>query len=191
MDQDDKLVEGCKAGSQQAQIAVYRKYYHPVYNTCLRIVNNPADAEDLMQNSFIDAFSRIKACRFTAAFSGWLRKIAVNNCLDFLAKRKRSGEVNETMVDIPDLSDADEQEFIEFRVEQVKRVMKSLNDDYRIILSLYLFEGYDYEEIGQILKISQQNARTRISRAKQALINMIPQHYNILNNASNNGGRIK
>lgn len=173
MDQDDILVEGCKAGSQQAQIGVYRKYCQQVYNTCLRIVKNPADAEDLMQNSFIDAFSRIKSYKGPSAFAGWLKKIAVNNAIDYLAKRKQPGENFETFPDIVDDNGTENEEFIEFRVEQIKKAMNTIITEYRVILSLYLFEGYDHEEIGQILKISQANVRTRISRAKQSLIKQI------------------
>lgn len=190
MSQDDKLVEGCKAGDQQAQIEVYRKYYGPVFNTCLRMVNNHADAEDLMQNSFIDAFGKIKSYKGPDAFAGWLKRIAVNNCLDYLSSRKITGEIPEIMPDIPEHSDREEEEFIEYRVEQVKRAMKILIPDYRVILSLFLFEGYDHEEIGQILSISQQNVRTRISRAKHALRNHVLQNYNTANNAENLKGNL-
>jgi len=173
MDQDDILVEGCKAGNQQAQIGVYRKYFQQVYNTCLRIVKNPADAEDLMHNSFIDAFNRIKSYKGPSAFAGWLKKIAVNNAIDSLAKRKQPGESLEILPDIADDDASDSEEFVELRVEQIKKAMNSIITEYRVILSLYLFEGYDYEEIGQILEISQANVRTRISRAKQSLIKHI------------------
>jgi RNA polymerase sigma factor (sigma-70 family) len=173
MDQDDILVEGCKAGNQQAQIGVYRKYCQQVYNTCLRIVKNPADAEDLMQNSFIDAFSRIKSYKGPSAFAGWLKKIAVNNAIDYLAKRKQPGENLEILPDIADDDVSESEEFIELRVEQIKKAMNCIITEYRVILSLYLFEGYDHEEIGQILEISQANVRTRISRAKQSLIKHI------------------
>jgi RNA polymerase sigma factor (sigma-70 family) len=173
MDQDDLLVEGCKAGNQQAQIGVYRKYYRQVYNTCLRIVNNTADAEDLMQNSFIDAFNRIKSYKGPSAFAGWLKKIAVNNAIDYLGRKRPLQEIHGSLPDIADVSETENEEFIEYRVEQIKQAMNSLHDEYRVILSLYLFEGYDHEEIGQILNISHANVRTRISRARQSLIRHI------------------
>lgn len=173
MDQDDILVEGCKAGNQQAQIGVYRKYYRQVYNTCLRIVNNTADAEDLMQNSFIDAFNRIKSYKGPSAFAGWLKKIAVNNAIDHLAKKKPHEEIHEYLPEIADYSETESEEFIEYRVELIKKAMNEIHEEYRIILSLCLFEGYDHEEIGQILNISQANVRTRISRARQSLLRHI------------------
>lgn len=174
MDQDDLLVEGCKAGNQQAQMEVYRKYYHRIYNTCLRIVSNSNDAEDLMQNSFIDAFNKIKYYKGPSAFAGWLKRIAVNNAIDHLARRSIHVENIDQLHDIAEYQDENE-EMIELKVEQVKRAMNNLLTDYRVILSLNLFEGYDHEEIGQILKLSQANVRTRISRAKQALIKNINQ----------------
>lgn len=173
MDQDDLLVEGCKAGRQQAQIEVYRKFHLQVYNTCLRIVGNQADAEDLMQNSFIDAFNKIKSYKGPSAFGGWLKRIAVNNAIDFMLSRKPYGDDPEILTNIAEENDTECEEFIELRVEQIKKAMNMLIADYRVILSLCLFEGYDHEEIGQILKISQANVRTRISRARKSLIGQI------------------
>lgn len=172
MDQDDLLAEGCKTGNRQAQMEVYRKYSHQVYNTCLRMVCNPADAEDLMQNSFIDAFNRIRSYKGPSAFAGWLKKIAVNNAIDHLTRRRIHGENADQLPDIAEYRDESE-EYTEWRVDQIKRAMNQLIPDYRVILSLNLFEGYDHEEIGQILKISQANVRTRISRAKHSLVRTI------------------
>lgn len=169
MDHDDILIEQCKTGDQKALVALYRKYYHQVYNTCLRIVCIPADAEDLMQNSFLDAYKRLRSYRGPSAFGGWIKKIAVNNAIDFVSKRKIKGEPLEMAEDVPDLS-ADDEALIEFRVDQVKKAMNRVITDYRIILSLYLFEGYDQEEIGQILGLSPSNVRTRLSRARQSLL---------------------
>ncbi|NTW26115.1 MAG: sigma-70 family RNA polymerase sigma factor [Lentimicrobium sp.] len=173
MDHDALLVEGCKAGNQQALIGVYKKYNHMIYNTCLRIVCVSADAEDLMQNSFIDAFNRIKTYKGPSAFAGWLKKIAVNNSIDYLAKRRPVVEKLELLPEISDYDDAAEEEFIEYRVELIKKALEIIIPEYRLILALHLFEGYDHEEIGQILKISQANVRTRMSRAKKALLKEI------------------
>lgn len=160
---------------QQAQIGVYKKYNHMIYNTCLRIVCVPADAEDLMQNSFIDAFNKIKTYKGPSAFAGWLKKIAVNNSIDHLAKRRPAAEKLELLPEITDYDDTAEEEFIEYRVELIKKALEIIIPEYRIILALHLFEGYDHDEIGQILKISQANVRTRISRAKKALLKEIGQ----------------
>ncbi len=193
MDQETTLVEGCKAGNQQAQMAVYKKYNHLIYNTCLRIVGVSADAEDLMQNSFIDAFNKIKSYKGPSAFAGWLKKIAVNNAIDYLAKRRPIIEKLELLPEIADENESDE-EFIEYRVELIKRAMGIIITEYRVILALYLFEGYDHEEIGQILSISQANVRTRISRAKRALLKEIGQlqhMYGSVETISNNERREK
>lgn len=170
MDQEDLLVELCKAGDQVAQVEIYRKYFRQVYNSCLMIVNNTADAEDLMQNSFIDAFNKVKHYRGPSSFAGWLKRIAINNSIDFLAKRRLQTDHLDAAMEICDESSIAEESDIEYQVEQVKKAMSMLNDDYRIILSLSLFEGYDHEEIGQILSLSQANVRTRYSRARQSLI---------------------
>lgn len=167
------LIEECKKGKQKAQLELYKLYYKAMFNAALRILNNEADAEDVMQDAFIDAFTRIENYREEGSFGGWLKKIVINNALDLIRKQKPTTEINESVIGLTD----DEEECVEndCRLEEIKEALKLIKDDYRIILVLYLFEGYDYEEIGSILDISYSLARTRYSRARQSLLNKINQ----------------
>jgi RNA polymerase sigma factor (sigma-70 family) len=166
------LLDGCKSGDQKAQFQIYKLYYKAMYNTSLRIVNDSMEAEDIMQESFLSAFEKIDTYSGTVSFGAWLKKIVINRSLDALNRRKAIFEDIEHHTGLRDSSDDDSerQEDMDFRVEEVKEAIERLPDGYRIILSLYLLEGYDHDEIGEILSISSSTSRSQLSRAKQKLI---------------------
>ncbi len=166
------LLDGCKTGDQRAQFQIYKLYYKAMYNTSLRIVNDTMEAEDIMQESFLSAFEKIETYSGTVSFGAWLKKIVINRSLDALSRRKAIFEDIESHTGIKDESpeDLSRQEDVDFRVEEVKDAIENLPDGYRIILTLYLLEGYDHDEIGEILSISSSTSRSQLSRAKQKLI---------------------
>jgi RNA polymerase sigma-70 factor (ECF subfamily) len=167
------LIDGCKTGDQKAQFQIYKLYYKAMYNTSLRIVNDTMEAEDIMQESFLSAFEKIDTYSGTVSFGAWLKKIVINRSLDTLNKRKAVFEDIETHAGIKDDSgdETAKQEELDIRVEEVKEAIEKLPDGYRIILSLYLLEGYDHDEIADILGITSSTSRSQLSRAKQKLIN--------------------
>jgi RNA polymerase sigma-70 factor (ECF subfamily) len=143
-----------------------------MYNTSLRIVNDTMEAEDIMQESFLSAFEKIDTYSGTVSFGAWLKKIVINRSLDALSRRKAIFEDIDSHVGIRDESTEDilRKEEVDVRVEEVKEAINNLPDGYRIILSLYLLEGYDHDEIAEILSISSSTSRSQLSRAKQKLI---------------------
>jgi len=165
----DDLIRKCRENDRDAQFELYKIHYRQMYNTSLRIVNNTADAEDIMQNSFLDAFRKIGDYTGEGNFGGWLRKIVVNNSLDALKKRKPEVILNNEILEIQTVEDNDK-ENIAYKVDEIKKAVALLPEEYRVIISLFLFEGYDHEEISQILNISYSASRTRFSRAKQKLL---------------------
>jgi len=166
------LLDGCKTGDQKAQFQIYKLYYKAMYNTSLRIVNNSMEAEDIMQESFLSAFEKIDTYSGTVSFGAWLKKIVINRSLDALGKKKAVFEDIESHFGIMDNSPEESvrNEEIDAKVEEVKEAIERLPDGYRVILSLYLLEGYDHDEIAEILKISSSTSRSQLSRAKQKLI---------------------
>ncbi len=166
------LIEDCRKGDQKAQLQVYNRYYKAMYNTALRIVHHSAEAEDIMQESFLNAFAKIDSYKGDATFGAWLKRIVVNNSINVHQKKSRYEEVsykdylqNETEEN-KGIIDEDTQNK---KVKRVMHTMQELKENYRICLTLHLIEGYDYEEIGEILNISYANCRTTISRAKESL----------------------
>jgi RNA polymerase sigma factor (sigma-70 family) len=166
------LLDGCKIGDQKAQFQIYKLYYKAMYNTSLRIVNDSMEAEDVMQEAFLSAFEKIDTYSGTVSFGAWLKKIVINRSLDSLGKRKAVFEDIESHIGIRDDSAEDtiRNEEVDARVEEVKEAIEKLPDGYRIILSLYLLEGYDHDEIAEILSITSSTSRSQLSRAKQKLL---------------------
>ena len=137
-----------------------------MYSVCQRIVNDTMEAEDVMQEAFLSAFKKMDSYKGEVSFGAWLKKIVVNRSLDYLKKRKvQFEEVNERTAQISDY----QMETKEVDVQRIKNAVQELPDGYRIVLSLYLIEGYDHEEISQILGISNSSSRTQLLRAKNKL----------------------
>jgi RNA polymerase sigma factor (sigma-70 family) len=167
------LIEKCKEQDQSAQFRIYQLYYKSMYNTSLRIVNNPAEAEDIMQEAFFIAFEKIGAYKGEVSFGAWLKRIVINKSIDYQRAKKvifeELDEGSEQLQEDVHLDDDDMQE----QLMKIKKAMGMLSNGYRIVLSLYLLEGYDHEEIGQILNISESSSRSQLARAKQKLLELI------------------
>jgi RNA polymerase sigma factor (sigma-70 family) len=165
------LIENCKKGDPGSFRKLYDLYARAMYNTSYRILNNVAEAEDILQESFIDAFKHIHSFENRSSFGSWLKQIVVNKSISALRKLKMHlVDIEGTQVyELPQEDVVDEKE-IQMKVAEVRRALAELPDGYRTVLSLYLFEGYDHEEIAGILQIKESTARTQYIRAKQKLL---------------------
>lgn len=168
----ETLLQLCLEGNQSAQLEIYNRYYKAMYNTALRIVKNNAEAEDVMQEAFLNAFTKLHTFKGEVTFGAWLKRIVINKSLFYYKKQQKKNEValNDTlyMVRDDDVPAAAHDE-TERLAQKVLETMKLLRDNYRISLTLHLIEGYDYEEICGLMNISYANCRTMISRAKESL----------------------
>lgn len=171
IDKHVTLVDECRQGSRKAQFEIYKLYAKAMYNVALRIVNYEEEAEDVLQEAFLDAFTRMDSFRAETTFGLWLKQIVINKSINCLRKRKVEF-VNIEVVDVAEEISADEEE-VRWRVEELKVAIAELPDKYRVVLSLYLFEGYDHEEIAHILKISESTSRTQYMRAKIKLNDLL------------------
>ena len=169
-DKQKKLIEDCKNNNRKAQLKLYDQYYRAMYTVSLNMVKEQLQAEDLMQEAFISAFSNIKYFKGEVSFGSWLKKIVINKCIDYLKKRKVQFESIESYPNIQEPTINDERLIIEKKASEIKAEIYNLPDGYRAILSLYLIEGYDHEEISQILGISSSTSRSQFTRAKALLI---------------------
>lgn len=164
------LIDRCRKGDTRAQFELYKVYYKPMYNICLHMVGNASEAEDVMQEAFLKAFTKIASYEGVVSFGAWLKKIVINRSLDYLKKRKvKFEEINEK---IPD-EEPDRVVISEVHMEQLKRAIQQLPDGYRVVLTLYLLEGYDHEEIAQIIGITNVSSRSQYMRAKLKLREML------------------
>jgi RNA polymerase sigma factor (sigma-70 family) len=174
IDKHYNLVVECKQGSKKACYELYKLYSKAMLNVAFRIVGNIAEAEDVLQEAFVDAFSKLKDFRQDTTFGLWLKQIVVNRSINMLRKRKLElvDMEGDQLENIADEEIADEEE-TQYQAARVKNAMKELPDGYRLVISLYLLEGYDHEEIGQILNISENTSRTQFLRAKRKLLEIL------------------
>ena len=178
IDKHFDLVERCKRGESKAQYELYKHYSKAMFSICMRILNHVGEAEDVLQESFIDAFAKIKDFRQESTFGIWLKQIVVNKAINQIRSRKvQFVDIDEFDGDEHDIADLQSnhynEEEVKFEVERIKRGMEQLPEGFRVVLSLYLFEGYDHEEIGKILGINESTSRTQYMRAKKRLLEII------------------
>ena len=176
--EERQLVDACKSGDRNAQFRLYQQYSRAMYNICLRMVRSDADAEDILQNAFVDVFTKLDSFRYQSTIGAWIKRIVINNCINFLKKRRLDTlqwddveyEVHENGDHAFDDESRDEENLV-----AVKRAMLALPDGYRTVFSLYLLEGYDHAEIGEILGISEATSKSQFSRAKKKLLEMMKE----------------
>lgn len=171
-DETAKLVEQCRRGSSQAQYQLYKLYSKAMYNTSLRITGTREEAEDVVQEAFLDGFMKIDLFRGESTFGAWLKTIVVNKSIAKLrSNRLTFDEFNPEKQDFIEENDHDF-EADEHTIQFLKRLMEELSSGYKLVLSLYLFEGYDHKEIADILGITEVTSRTQYIRAKQRLLEL-------------------
>lgn len=171
----DALYADCLRGDEQARMLVYRALYKSVYNSCLRIVNDPDDAMDLMHDTFLDAFLKFGQYKRTGPLTAWIRRIAVNKSIDFLKENRLTVPFAYHEKDEPATEPDFSHELIDYKVDEIKKAIFRLNEEYRIILSLHLLEDINYNDIAILLGISYNNARTRFSRARKKLLETLSE----------------
>lgn len=170
-DKHYELVMACKQGDRQSQFKLYNLYEKAMYNTALRIVQDEAEAADVLQEAFIDAFTRLDSFRQESTFGLWMKQIVVNKSISTLRKRKLELQPLEDC-DEP-LGEEERENDIEFQVAAIKQAISRLPDGYRLVLTLYLLEGYDHEEIAHILRISEATSRSQYLRGKRKLLDYL------------------
>lgn len=174
----EDLIKACQQQNRSAQLQVYKLYYKAMYNTALRILKNSSDAEDIMQDSFVTAFAKLNQLQNAETFGAWLKRIVINNCMGHLRKHKKITVVDFTNEHIQDFAEEDvDTEVLVTNKKMVLKALQQLKANYTSILSLHFIEGYDYEEIGEIMQINQGNVRTLMSRAKISLQNKMKEMY--------------
>jgi RNA polymerase sigma factor (sigma-70 family) len=163
------LIEECRNGNRKAQFRLYNQYSKAMYNLAYRMLNNREDAEDILQEVFVDCFRNIGTFRFESTFGAWIKKILINKCINQLRKKK----IDLTLCESLPADIYEEEDEATYDTGKIIKGVEMLPDGYRVILTLYLFEGYDHTEISQILGISESTSKSQYSRAKEKLRNIL------------------
>lgn len=164
----EELIGRCRMGDQEAHFRLYKLYSKAMYNVGYRITGNEEDAEDVLQEAFVNAFKNLESYRGDATFGSWLKRIVVNKAINLIKKRRENVIAQDDEFDIP-AEESDTHYMPELSVERVKQCIEILPDGYRAVLSLYLLEGYDHEEIAGIMGITESTSKSQLNRAKGKL----------------------
>ena len=169
-----ELVEKCKANDRKAQMKLYRQYCDGMFGVAMRFLKNEDDAEDVVQEAFIKAFQKLDQYRGEVSFGAWLKRIVINKSLDFIKSNKiRHDEIKEQTLHIVEDDDWSVNEGIS--IEDIKLAMEQLPEKYRYVVQLFLVEGYDHQEISEILDLREPTCRTRLLRGKGYLKELLKE----------------
>ena len=140
-----------------------------MYNVGYRIVRDQEEAEDVLQEAFISAFRNLELYRSESTFGAWMKRIVVNKAINQLKKKRMERFPDDERWDIREEETVDEFEGYPFTVDKVKKAIGQLPEGYRLVLSLYLMEGYDHSEISEILGITESTSKSQLNRSKKKL----------------------
>ena len=168
------LIERCKQGDRDAHYRLYKLYSRAMFNVAFRIIGREEDAEDALQEAFISGFRNLESYRGDAAFGAWIKRIVVNKAINMVKKKRFESIPDDDRWDVP--ADNENVEYKEeLTVERVKHAIAQLPDGYRSVLTLYLLEGYDHQEIAEIMEISESTSKSQLNRAKVKLRELLTQ----------------
>ena len=164
-------IEKCKLNDRRAQLKLYNQYCNGMLSVAKRFISNTMEAEDVVQESFIKAFTKLNQFKGEVTFGAWLKRIVINKSIDLLKSKKQR------LVDLEDVhlkvisSDYEDEWIVEddISIGKVKAAIEQLPEKYKYVVILYLVEGYDHQEISEILNISEIASRTQLSRGKVKL----------------------
>jgi RNA polymerase sigma-70 factor (ECF subfamily) len=165
------VIEKCRQNNRVAQLQLYNQYCDGMFAVAMRFVKDAMEAEDIVQEAFIKAFTKLHQYKAEVTFGAWLKRIVVNKSIDFLkSKKQHMLELDEVHLKVVDPSYEDEWLVDDIiTLEDVKEAIDKLPDKYQYVVMLYLIEGYDHQEIADILNITEVASRTQLSRGKAQL----------------------
>ena len=165
------LISRSQAGDRKAQNELYKLYAAAMYNICRRMMGDDDEAKDVLQDTFIDAFMKIDTLKNPETFPAWIKRITINHCINTLNRKERmvmqAAEVEDNAVleDVwsIDLDDRD------IKIKKIMQALDRISAGCRTVFNLYLFEGYDHKEIGEILSITESASKAQYSKAKMKI----------------------
>ncbi len=188
---EKELIAGCKKGEEKAQKVIYERYYRIMFGICIRYIKNHDEAKDVVQEGFIKIFLKINQYKDKGSFEGWMKRIIVNNAIDYL--KKKSKELNkredselyhnqlshngyekktvkrdktELLKEKPNYGMIEDAQFTH---KELLEALHSIPELYGVVFNLHCIEGFSHAEIGNILNIDEKTSRTRLLRARRGI----------------------
>lgn len=168
-----ELINGCIKNNRKCQRILYERYYGKMMGVCIRYSKNREEAKDLLQDGFIKVFSNIANFGGNGSFEGWIRKIIVNNSIDYYRKKKKDlTEVNSEYFDndhndiIDYNDDGQDNEIFEIKTDCILNEIQKLTPAYKMVFNMYVMDGYTHKEISEILGTSEGTSKSNLAKAK-------------------------
>ena len=176
----EKLVKGCADGNREDQKLLYEKMYGKMMAVCYRYCQRRDEAEDVFQDGFIKVFDKIHKYNHKGSLEGWIRRIMVNNAIDYLRIKKKKFDFAEPRGEFADIKDDTDEENIYdgISAEAILRLVQKLSTAYRLVFNMYVLDGYSHQEIAKELNISEGTSKSNLSKAKANLRMMVREYLN-------------
>ncbi len=165
------IIEKCKQNDRKAQLQLYNQYCDGMFVVAKRFVKDSFEAEDIVQEAFIKAFMKLHQYKAEVTFGAWLKRIVINKSIDLLKSKKQELlELDEVHMKVVD-TDYEDEWLVDdaITIDEVKDAINRLPDKYKFVVMMFLIEGYDHQEIAEVLNISETASRTQLSRGKTKL----------------------
>lgn len=169
---EQTIITGCMQNDAAAQRELYNRFSPKMLSVCYRFAHNREDAEDMLQEGFIKIFTQIHTFQNKGAFEGWIRRIIVHTCINFLKKHKKFSD-NVELAYANTIYVKEETMPSVMQAKQVVECIRLLPIGYRTVLNLYAIEGFSHKEIGEMLDIQESTSRSQFTRAKVMLENVL------------------
>ncbi len=167
-----QIIDGCKNGDRKAQRALYDRYSSVLFASCLKYAPSRQEAQDILQDSFITIFNKIRQFNDQGSFEGWCKRIAITTALQRYRTQKVYALEQEHQIEEVELTNEEEQSI---ELNDLLSMVQQLPDQYRMVFSLYALDGYSHKEIAQLMRISVGTSKSNLSRARLKLQEMIVQ----------------
>jgi RNA polymerase sigma-70 factor (ECF subfamily) len=172
---DRELIERCLAHDPKAQEFLYKRFSKRMYGVCLRFARNTLEADDILQEGFIKVFAYLKDFRNEGALEGWIRRTIVNTAINYY--NSKQNEWNETSIEKAEFAQAVSEDILDqISVADLLHLIQQLPEGYRMVFNLHVIEGYNHQEIAQMLNISENTSKSQLSRARAALQQRLVQN---------------
>jgi RNA polymerase sigma-70 factor (ECF subfamily) len=169
---EELIISGCIQQHPTAQRELYNRYSPKMLSVCYRYAQSREDAEDMLQEGFIKIYTQIHTFQNKGAFEGWVRRIIVHTCINFLKKHKKFSE-NVDLIHANYLQIKEETIPSIMQAKQVIECIRLLPVGYKTVLNLYAIEGFSHKEIADMLDIEESTSRSQYTRAKAMLENIL------------------
>jgi RNA polymerase sigma factor (sigma-70 family) len=180
MTSDEQLIQGCKDNKSHAYEALYKKYAMTLMAIARRYAHSNFEAEDILQEAFIKIFTKIKTYESKGSFEGWLKRIVVNTAINhYHANASKRKHVEYEGIQVMDESVGDV--VSKMTNDELLGILRQLPEAYVIVFNLYVIEGYTHHEIGEMLNITEGTSKSRLSRGKEMLRELLLKNKVVVN----------